>query len=390
MPVCGENVTTIELNEVSKLYPSSWRLQELYDALRDRLGGDIEALHDISASIERGEPVCLIGRNGSGKSTFLKLVAGIATQSSGCISVHGRIMSVLEIGTGLNPHMSGRANIFSVLPLHGFDKKEVAELVPRIIAFSELGNDIDRPVRTYSTGMAARLAFSLAVVPPSDVLLLDELIVVGDEYFQGKCTKHLRGKIKRGEAIVLASHSIPLSMRLAKKMIWLQHGKLREQGEVFHVSLKYHQSAFQDTMTPPSKDNVKINSVDVDAIEEDIRISIKVDRKMSLPDCHLALSVHDMDAGEVCVWFRSSLADAPVPVGVGPMSCNVRFKRPNGLRRGMLGVALIREQKPFEGSEIEDEIGWNTGDSVFFDFDRTAETDSSTYFDAGIKWSVAQ
>ena len=205
-------------------------LKELF-VLRGRTHPmDVWALRDVSVAVEPGEAVGLIGRNGSGKSTLLRLVAGIIRPTSGTVAVGGRIGSLLELGAGFHPDFSGRENVFLNGTMYGLRRAEIRERFDEIVAFAELEEAIDRPVRTYSSGMYMRLGFAIAAHLDADVLLLDEVFAVGDEAFQRKCFGKIFEFKQRGGTIVFVSHDASQVERLCERAVLLRDGRLEFDG----------------------------------------------------------------------------------------------------------------------------------------------------------------
>ncbi|MEE0464511.1 MAG: ABC transporter ATP-binding protein [Lachnospiraceae bacterium] len=198
-----------------------------------------KVLDNISFSIKKGEAVGLVGKNGCGKSTTLKLLTKIIYPSSGSIELKGRVSSLIELGAGFHPDMSGRENIYINASIFGLTKKEIDERIEDIIDFSELRDYIDNPVRTYSSGMYMRLAFSVAINVNADVLLIDEILAVGDANFQAKCFNKLREIKKSGVTIVIVSHSLGQIELFCDKSIWIKEGHVEMIGEPKDVHLKY-------------------------------------------------------------------------------------------------------------------------------------------------------
>ena len=186
-----------------------------------------EVLKDISVTIYNGETVGLIGVNGSGKSTLLKLMTKIIYPNKGKIETYGKLTSLLELGAGFHPDFSGRENIYFNASIFGLTKKEIDERLEKIIEFSELGEFIDNPVRTYSSGMYMRLAFAVAINVDADILLIDEILAVGDQHFQDKCINKLKELQQEGKTIVFVSHSMALVKDFCTRAIWLDNGLLR-------------------------------------------------------------------------------------------------------------------------------------------------------------------
>ena len=196
-------------------------------------------LNGISFEIKKGESVGLIGHNGCGKSTTLKILTGIMYPDSGIVELKGRVSSLLELGAGFHPDMSGRENIYINASIFGLSKKEIDRRIHDIIEFSELGDYIDNPVRTYSSGMYMRLAFSVAINVDADILLIDEILAVGDVNFQAKCFNKLMEIKKRGTTIVLVSHSTDQIEQICERSIWIHEGKIRADGEPRDVHKQY-------------------------------------------------------------------------------------------------------------------------------------------------------
>ncbi len=189
-----------------------------------------KVLDGISFEVKKGEAIGLIGSNGCGKSTTLKLLTKIMYPDSGKIEMKGRVSSLIELGAGFHPDMSGRENIYINASIFGLNKKEIDKRLENIIAFSELEEFIDNPVRTYSSGMYMRLAFSVAINVDADILLIDEILAVGDANFQAKCFSKLREIKTYGTTIVIVSHSLGQIEQICERSIWIQQGKIKMEG----------------------------------------------------------------------------------------------------------------------------------------------------------------
>ena len=196
-------------------------------------------LRGISFDVRQGESVALIGRNGCGKSTTLKLLSEIIYPTSGSIEKRGRVSSLLELGAGFHPDMSGRENIYINASIFGLSKKEIDRRLDGIIAFSELGDFINVPVRTYSSGMYMRLAFSVAISVDADILLVDEILSVGDAAFQSKCMAKINEIKASGTTIVLVTHSMAQVNEVCDRAIWLNDGLIAAEGPCREVTDKY-------------------------------------------------------------------------------------------------------------------------------------------------------
>lgn len=196
-------------------------------------------LKNINLEIKKGETVALIGVNGSGKSTLLKLITKIIYPTSGSIKVKGKIVSLLELGAGFHPDFSGRENIYFNASIFGLTKSEIDSRLDDIIAFSELGSFIDTPVRTYSSGMYMRLAFSVAINVDADIILIDEILAVGDQRFQEKCMNKMQELKKMGKTMVFVSHSKEAVEFLCDRAVWINNGEIQKDGKTKEVLKEY-------------------------------------------------------------------------------------------------------------------------------------------------------
>ena len=217
---------------------------------------DFWALRDVSLEIPRGSTYGLVGHNGSGKSTLLKLIAGIHRPSSGTITSSGRVSAMLELGAGFHPELSGRENIYLNGSILGMSSKQITAAMDRIVDFSGLGSFVDTPVKVYSSGMYVRLGFSIAVNLDPEILVIDEIIAVGDEEFQRRCFDHLHELRRRGVTIVFVTHSLPLVQSLCDGAAWLDHGRVRQTGPAAAVAGAYLR---------------EVNQVESDAAGDEVR-----------------------------------------------------------------------------------------------------------------------
>jgi len=196
-------------------------------------------LKNINIEIKKGETVALIGVNGSGKSTLLKLMTKIIFPNKGTVETKGKLTSLLELGAGFHPDFTGRENIYFNASIFGLTKKEIDERLDKIIEFSELGDFIDSPIRTYSSGMYMRLAFAVAINVNADILLIDEILAVGDQHFQEKCFAKLEELAKSDMTIVIVSHSLSSLNKLCNRGIWIKDGEINMDGKFKEVSEAY-------------------------------------------------------------------------------------------------------------------------------------------------------
>ncbi len=248
----------ISVNHLSKCY-------QIYDSPRDRLKQfvfpriqgligrsakqyyrDFWALQDISFQVKKGEAVAIVGRNGSGKSTLLQIISGMLMPSSGFVETHGCIAALLELGAGFNPEFSGRENVYLNAAVLGLSKKEVDGRFDDIAAFADIGEFIDRPIKTYSSGMLVRLAFAVNTCIEPDILIVDEALSVGDAPFQSKCFKRLRKLSDEGTSILFVSHDISTVRSICGRAIWLMQGKVEMWGDAKEVAKQYERYCWQE------------------------------------------------------------------------------------------------------------------------------------------------
>lgn len=234
-----KNDVVIEVKDVTKsfkIYTDKGKMLKERILFRNRNRFEMRnVLKGISFEVKRGESIGLIGSNGCGKSTTLKLLSKIIYPNSGSIQIAGRVSSLIELGAGFHPDMSGRENIFINAAIFGLSRKETEKRLNSIIEFSELEEFIDNPVRTYSSGMYMRLAFSVAISVDADILLIDEILAVGDTNFQAKCFNKLREIKASGVTIIMVSHDSNMIERFCDRAIWLNDGKIVEQGKTTQV-----------------------------------------------------------------------------------------------------------------------------------------------------------
>jgi ABC-type polysaccharide/polyol phosphate transport system ATPase subunit len=236
-------VNAVEFEHVSKSYAiydsPSGRLAELASFGIANRHRDFHALTDVTFSVGRGEVFCIIGENGSGKSTTLQMIAGIFAPTSGEVRVNGRVSALLELGSGFNPEFTGRENIYMNGAILGFSNKELDRIYSSIEAFAEIGDFINEPVRTYSSGMAVRLAFAVAIHVEPEILIVDEALAVGDAWFRQRCMRRINEMKDRGATIVFVSHSAADVRAIGDRAMWLDKGRVRAIGETNEVIAKY-------------------------------------------------------------------------------------------------------------------------------------------------------
>ena len=236
------------------------------------------ALNDVSFEVKKGSTIGLIGKNGSGKSTLLKMINRTMFPDKGKITINGKIASLIELGAGFHPELSGRENIYNNATIFGFSKEEIDKRIPEIIEFSELEEFIDNTLRTYSSGMYARLAFSVAIHVDADILLVDEILGVGDINFQSKCANKIYEMKRNGTTIILVTHDMSTIDRLCDYAVWLDHGKKIAEGspkEIQNAYLKYMAEEQEERQKlEETKEKIEEEEKDTKVEKEDVRKKI--------------------------------------------------------------------------------------------------------------------
>src|SRR5437763_5820547 len=259
-------MTAISLQNVSKAY-QKWGRGSQFATLKSALlkrdvklapEASIEALRDVSFAVDAGEAFGIIGRNGSGKSTLLKIITGILKPTRGTVAVNGRIAALIELGAGFHPEITGRENIVINGIMLGLTRREIDQRFDSIVEFSGVGDFIDQPVKTYSSGMYVRLGFAVAVHVDPDVLLIDEVLAVGDEEFSAKCIAKIQGMKYRGVTLLFVTHQLDQVRNLCDRALWLDHGEVMAIGDPVRVVDDYLQQVaghLPPPVTPePSKE----------------------------------------------------------------------------------------------------------------------------------------
>lgn len=250
--------TAIQVMHLSKCYqiyekPSD-RLKQTLMRGRKNYYREFWALNDISFSIQKGETVGIIGRNGSGKSTLLQMVCGTLNPTNGQVQTHGRIAALLELGSGFNPEFSGRENIYLNGTILGLTHQEIEARYADIVAFADIGQFIDQPVKTYSSGMVVRLAFAVIAHVDADILIIDEALSVGDAFFTQKCMRFLRGFMDHG-TVLFVSHDTAAVKNLCTRCIWINNGEIAAQGPAKEVTELYLQDYYKQIQESSPSDS---------------------------------------------------------------------------------------------------------------------------------------
>jgi ABC-type polysaccharide/polyol phosphate transport system ATPase subunit len=228
----------------------------------NKKGQELFALKDIDLTVNKGEILGIIGRNGSGKSTLLKVISGILTPTEGTVESRGKIIPLIELGAGFHPEFTGLENIYFYTVILGYNRKKIDQLIPEIIEFSELGDFINQPIKNYSNGMKSRLAFSVSILVEPDILILDEVLSVGDDYFKEKSFSRMNEFFQSGKTILFVSHSAQQISQLCQRAILLDKGEIIDKGDTEKVTGNYKKfwnatGAEQDKIRQELKDNME-------------------------------------------------------------------------------------------------------------------------------------
>ncbi len=343
---------SIKVEQLSKCY-------QLYDKPQDRLKQmllsrsktyyrEFWALRDVSFEIAPGETVGIIGRNGSGKSSLLQMICGTLSPTSGTVTTHGRLAALLELGAGFNTEFTGRENVLLNAAILGFPQEQMLERMGEILAFSELGDFLDQPVKTYSSGMYARLAFSIAIHVDPEILIVDEALAVGDARFVAKCMRRIKDIQKTGASILFVSHDVSSVRTLCDRAIWLDKGRMLEQGDVFPVTGRYMEMMFQDADASEDDEHEAMHAANVPVLANVLAEVAAEDIALdSRPVTHwgshkgLILSAVVLDAGgarrDVHEWGKS-------------VEIRISLRIPQSIDREHLSVAV--SIKDLKGSDL--------------------------------------
>lgn len=328
----------VSVSSLSKAYRIYSRpIDRLYELLLGRSRHrKFWALKDVSFHIGRGETFGLIGDNGAGKSTLLKILAGVLSPTSGRVAVDGTVAALLELGMGFHPELTGRENIYLNASLLGFSRKEVEKKEKEIIEFAEIGDFIDQPIKTYSSGMKMRLAFSIAVQVDPDVLIVDEALSVGDQYFQKKSLDRILEFKEKGRTIIFCSHSMYHVLHLCERVLWLDKGRVRMIGPARDVVKAYEDfcraresgddgSQEENSVAFVGRLDVEFPSADGDELELKTGDALDVAIYYEAPSkCHVGIQIRRND--NVTVFATSTEIDGYEPLE--PQGC-LRFSIPD-------------------------------------------------------------
>jgi ABC-type polysaccharide/polyol phosphate transport system ATPase subunit len=359
----------VEFRGVSKTYPiyhsPSARLKELALFNRVSFHHDFLALNGVNFEIAHGETFCIVGENGSGKSTLLQILAGILHPSAGEAIVRGRVAALLELGSGFNPEFTGRQNVYLNAAILGLSRKQIDERFPQIEEFAEIGEFIDQPVKTYSSGMAVRLAFAVAIHVDPEILLVDEALSVGDIYFRQRCMRKVHELRTRGVTIVFVSHAMSDVKSIGDRALWLDRGEIRAIGATDQVISQYMAAmAEKDNAYLASHDFKNPNgSAKLGAAPEVITTIPNIDHRFGDGRAEI-LGIAIMDSGGSPVHVLQPLSTVVVRVSV---RAHEEIHRPivGFLMRNHMGLDFAGANTAREGFDFP---SMNAGDVCTVDF----------------------
>lgn len=329
-----------------KLYPShKSRLLEALNPLKKSYHTKFYALNDVSIDIEKGEVVGVIGKNGAGKSTLLKILTGVVSPSDGRLDISGRIASLLELGAGFNPEMTGLENIYLNGTLMGYSRDEIESKVPNILEFADIGEFIYQSVKMYSSGMFARLAFSVAINVEPDILIIDEALSVGDLRFQLKCMDKFDEFRRLGKTILFVSHDINAVKRFCSSCIWINCGKVEAVGNTDYVTDRYldylklensNANTGENEAHPKNTQIAEIQSLSINDNEcdeikfgSDVYIEVSyVVHDDSIKSPVLGIAIHSIDNKYIC-GLNTLLDEVEIPWRKGANKFYLRYKQFN-------------------------------------------------------------
>jgi lipopolysaccharide transport system ATP-binding protein len=336
------------------------RLIELFT--RRRRHDVFPALEGVSFEIEKGETVGVVGQNGAGKSTLLKLLCGVTRASSGTLETHGTIASILELGTGFHPEFTGRDNAALNAAILGLSASEIRARLPSILEFSELGSFLDRPVKTYSSGMYMRLAFSVAVNVNPDILVIDEALAVGDGHFQKKCIEKIREFQQEGKTILFCSHALYYISTICRRTLWLDEGRVMRYGPSIDVVHDYETFLRQRDREIPSSSPlatgtatpVRLREIvvcdsaglpnDRFARGEDVHLRLRIESDQPQQPIHVLVGIH-READDLQCFTVGTHADGLPPLcGRSEYDITVRLLDLPLLRGGYSIIAYVGDE----------------------------------------------
>lgn len=394
---------SVEVNDLSKVYhlynKSSDRLRETFSIKKKKYSKDHYALRDINLSIKHGESVGIVGTNGSGKSTLLKLITGVVTPTTGEIKTKGKIAALLELGAGFNPEYTGIENIYLNGTMMGYTEEEMEKRVPGIVDFADIGEFIHQPVKSYSSGMFARLAFAVSINVEPDILIVDEALSVGDTRFQVKCIDKMRELQESGTTILFVTHAIEQIKRFCTRAIWIKNGEVVEDGEASKVVdlydnfMKYGERKIEKV---DNDEEFKVpESSDYLAVIQKVTINKNMFKSFEKLEVEITYDVYDEHMEDLQVGVAFYSLDRKIYV-FGPNTNLDKFEVPQEPGRHVVkyivpGITLI------SGDYTVDVGIFNSGGIVNMDYKNNCEKFSvaNEYFSEGMfyiehQWEIKQ
>ena len=394
---------SVEVNDLSKVYhlynKSSDRLRETFSIKKKKYSKDHYALRDINLSIKHGESVGIVGTNGSGKSTLLKLITGVVTPTTGEIKTKGKIAALLELGAGFNPEYTGIENIYLNGTMMGYTEEEMEKRVPGIVDFADIGEFIHQPVKSYSSGMFARLAFAVSINVEPDILIVDEALSVGDTRFQVKCIDKMRELQESGTTILFVTHAIEQIKRFCTRAIWIKNGEVVEDGEASKVVdlydnfMKYGERKIEKV---DNDEEFKVpESSDYLAVIQKVTINKNMFKSFEKLEVEITYDVYDEHMEDLQVGVAFYSLDRKIYV-FGPNTNLDKFEVPQEPGRHVVkyivpGITLI------SGDYTVDVGIFNSGGIVNLDYKNNCEKFSvaNEYFSEGMfyiehQWEIKQ
>lgn len=394
---------TIEVRDLSKVYylydkPSD-RIRETFSIRKKKYSKEHYALKNINLKINKGESIGIVGTNGSGKSTLLKLVTGVVTPTTGTIKTDGKIAALLELGAGFNPEYTGIENIYLNGTMMGYTEEEMKKRVPDIIEFADIGEFINQPVKSYSSGMFARLAFAVSINVEPDILIVDEALSVGDTRFQVKCIDKMRELQESGTTILFVTHAIEQIKRFCTRAIWIKNGELIEDGEASQVVdlydnfMKYGEKKIEKVN---NEDEFRLpENSDYLAVIQKVSINKNMFKTFEKLEVEVTYDVYDNHMEDIQVGVAFYSLDRKIYV-FGPNTNLDKISVPQ--KQGRHVVKYIVPELMLMGGDYTVDVGiFNSGGIVNLDYKNNCEGFSvaNEYFSEGMfylkhEWQIGE
>ena len=394
---------TIEVRDLSKVYhlynkPSD-RIRETFSIRKKKYSKEHYALKNINLKINKGESIGIVGTNGAGKSTLLKLVTGVVTPTTGTIKTDGKIAALLELGAGFNPEYTGIENIYLNGTMMGYTEEEMKKRVPDIIEFADIGEFINQPVKSYSSGMFARLAFAVSINVEPDILIVDEALSVGDTRFQVKCIDKMRELQESGTTILFVTHAIEQIKRFCTRAIWIKNGELIEDGEASQVVdlydnfMKYGEKKIEKVN---NEDEFRLpENSDYLAVIQKVSINKNMFKTFEKLEVEVTYDVYDNHMEDLQVGVAFYSLDRKIYV-FGPNTNLDKISVPQ--KQGRHVVKYIVPELMLMGGDYTVDVGiFNSGGIVNLDYKNNCEGFSvaNEYFSEGMfylkhEWQIGE